>query len=387
MHGTFHISMFLLAVGTVLFGFHYYIWARLVRDTDIKAFWRLAATLALAAMGCLIILGILFFRNNRVFSATEIWVIFTWMGMALLMCFLLGAADVMKLLAVTIPSKIQKKPLDPERREFLARATSGAVLLADFFFSGLGLWNASAARVRVKRVSVILAQLPPSLDGYRLAQITDVHVGPTIGWEFVRTVVDEVNALKPDLIAITGDLVDGTVAQLKDKVAPLTELSAPDGVFFVTGNHEYYNGDLSNWLAWLEGAGIRTLHNERLSIRKGVDLAGTEDFTAHGDGQKQDIPKALSGRKGDKPVILLAHQPRSFDEARKWGVDLQLSGHTHGGQIFPFSIIVSLFQPYLAGFYRKGSSQLYVSRGTGYWGPPMRLGSPAEITEITLRRG
>jgi hypothetical protein len=338
-------------------------------------------------MGCLIILGILFFRGNRVFSAPEIWVIFTWMGMALLMCFLLAAADVMKLLAVTIPFKIQKKSLDPERREFLARATGGAVLLADLLLSGVGLWGASAAGVKVKRVSVTLAQLPPALDGYRLVQITDVHVGQTIGLDFVRMVVDEVNALKPNLIAITGDLVDGTVAQLKDKVSPLADLRAPDGVFFVTGNHEYYNGDLENWLVWLEGAGIRTLHNERVTIRKGFDLAGTEDISAHGYGQKQNIPQALSGRKGDKPVILLAHQPRSFDEARNWGVDLQLSGHTHGGQIFPFSLVVSLFQPYMAGFYRKGSSQLYVSRGTGYWGPPMRLGSPAEITEITLRRG
>jgi predicted MPP superfamily phosphohydrolase len=385
MRDTFHVSIFLLTAGLVLFGFHYYIWARLVRDMGLKAFWRLAASLALAVMGCLIILGILFARGNRFFSAPEIWAIFTWMGMALLMCFLLAVADVMKLLAVTIPSKIQKKPLNPERREFLARATGGAVLLADFFFSGVALWGASAEEVRVKRISVILAQLP--LDGYRLAQITDVHVGEIIGRKFVRTVVDEVNALKPNLIAITGDLVDGTVARLKDKVAPLADLRAPDGVFFVTGNHEYYNGDLENWLAWLEGAGIRTLHNERLTIRNGFDLAGTEDISAHGYGQKQDIPQALSGRKGDKPVILMAHQPRSFDEAQKWGVDLQLSGHTHGGQIFPFSLIVSLFQPYLAGFYRKGSSQLYVSRGTGYWGPPMRLGSPAEITEITLKRG
>src|ERR1700677_3872538 len=386
MPNTFHISVFLLVVSTILFGFHYYIWARLVRDTGFKNPWRWGATLALALMGCLIILAAIFFRSSRFFPAPSIWVIFTWMGMALLLTALLAVADLVKLFAVTLPSKIKKKPLNRERREFLARVTGGAVLLADLALSGVGLWGASAAGVKIKRISVTLSQLPQALDGYRLAQISDVHVGQTIGLDFVRTVVDEVNALKPDLIAITGDLVDGTVAQLKDRVAPLADLRAPDGVFFVTGNHEYYNGDLENWLAWLAGAGIRTLHNERITIRRGFELAGTEDIVAHGYGQKQNIPQALSGRKGDKPVILMAHQPRSFDEAWSWGVDLQLSGHTHGGQIFPFSLIVSLFQPYMAGFYRKGKSQLYVSRGTGYWGPPIRLGSPAEITEITLRR-
>jgi uncharacterized protein len=161
-------------------------------------------------------------------------------------------------------------------------------------------------------------------------------------------------------------------------------LKAKDGVFFVTGNHEYYTDDVDGWLAWLSGIGIRPLRNERVTIRKGFDLAGTDDFNAHGKGHGQNIPQALANRKTDKPVILLAHQPRSFFEAERLGVDFQLSGHTHGGQLFPFSFIVSLVQPYIAGLYRKGNSQIYVSRGTGYWGPPMRLGSPAEITEITL---
>lgn len=344
-------------------------------------------TLALALMGCLIIFGVLLFRTvPHVFTSPVMWVIFTWMGMALLLTVLLAAADLTKYIALKLSSKTKKKPLNRERREFLAMATGGAVILADLALSGMGLWNASAAAVKVKRISITLSRLPKALDGYRLAQITDMHVGPTIGRDFVRTVVDEVNSLKPNLIAITGDLVDGSVAQLKECVSPLADLRAPDGIFFVTGNHEYYNGDLENWLAWLAGVGIRTLHNESVTIRKGFDLAGTNDYSAKSPWQEQDIPKTLSGRKGDKPVILLAHQPRSFDEAQKWGVDLQLSGHTHGGQMFPFTYVVALFQPYLAGLYRKGSSQLYVSRGTGHWGPPMRLGSPAEITEITLHR-
>ncbi|HTA75596.1 MAG TPA: metallophosphoesterase, partial [bacterium] len=139
--------------------------------------------------------------------------------------------------------------------------------------------------------------------------------------------------------------------------------------------------------AWLKSNGITPLRNERVTIRKGFDLAGTDDYSARGIGHGQNIPQALAGRKTNRPVILMAHQPRSFFQAESLGVDLQLSGHTHGGQLFPFNYIVSLFQPYMAGLYRKGNSQLYVSRGTGYWGPPMRLGSPAEITEITLSRG
>lgn len=194
------------------------------------------------------------------------------------------------------------------------------------------------------------------------------------------------NALEPDLIAITGDLVDGTVAQLQEQTAPFKGLRAKDGVFFVTGNHEYYTGDVDEWLSWLSAAGIRPLRNERVVIRDGFELAGTDDRTARGPGHGEDIPNALRGRDPRKPLILMAHQPKSFFQAAELGADLQLSGHTHGGQIYPFTYLVALFQPYVAGLYQRGDSQIYVSRGTGTWGPPMRLGAPAEITEIELWR-
>jgi predicted MPP superfamily phosphohydrolase len=213
-------------------------------------------------------------------------------------------------------------------------------------------------------------------------------VGPTIGRSYVEDIVERVNALEPDLIAVTGDLVDGSLEQLGPLVEPIARLRAKDGVFFVTGNHEYYVPGLEQWLSFLREKGLRVLRNERVPIRgeRGFDLAGIDDLSAkaHGHGHGADLPRALQGREPDRAVILLAHQPRQVKDAVALGVDLQLSGHTHGGQLFPFTFLVHLFEPYLAGLFTLGATQLYVSRGTGYWGPPMRLGAPAEVTHIEL---
>ncbi len=388
MHSIHRISTFLTITCVLLFGLHFYIWARLIRDMGFKKSLRAGLTILLILLGLLIPAGLMFSRQMpRSVGGPLAWVCYTWLGMAFFLNVFLAVADLMKLLVVTVPNKIQGKPMDAERRRFLALLTGGLVLLGDFGLSLVGFWGATANAVQVKKVKVALSQLPLALEGYRIVQLSDIHVGPTIGHDFIQIIVEKVNALKPDLIAITGDLVDGTVAQLKEQTAPLQDLRAKDGVFFVTGNHEYYTGDVDEWLAWLTGIGIRPLRNERVRIQGGFDLAGTDDLSARGAGHGQNIPGALRGRKTDRPVVLLAHQPRSFFEAKKLGVDLQLSGHTHGGQMYPFTYLVGLFQPYLAGHYQEGASQLYVSRGTGYWGPPMRLGAPSEITEITLSRG
>ncbi|MEK6609137.1 MAG: metallophosphoesterase, partial [Myxococcota bacterium] len=227
--------------------------------------------------------------------------------------------------------------------------------------------------------------------GLTIVQLTDLHVGPTLGRAFVAEVVTRTNALTPDLVAITGDLVDGSPERLQDAVAPLAELRARHGVYFVTGNHEYYSG-ADAWLPALARLGIRTLRNERVTIGAGAaafDLAGVDDFTALGmaDGHGPDLPRALAGRDPSRAVVLLAHQPRAVHEAARLGVDLQLSGHTHGGQIWPFRWIVRLAQPFVAGLHRVGATQIYVSRGTGFWGPPMRLCEPAEISRIVLQAG
>jgi predicted MPP superfamily phosphohydrolase len=246
-------------------------------------------------------------------------------------------------------------------------------------------------RVAVKRVAVHLRKLSPAQDGFRIVQLSDIHIGPTIGADFLAEIVRQTNELAPDIVAITGDLVDGSVADLQKGVAPLRNLRARHGVFFVTGNHEYFSGAAA-WVAELGQMGIRVLRNERVTIGEGdatLDLAGTDDPTAHrypDEGHGEDLAKALEDRDTSRPLVLLAHQPKTVTEAARQGVDLQLSGHTHGGQIWPFRYAVLLQQPVVAGLARFGETQIYVSRGTGYWGPPMRLAAPAEITEIVLRR-
>jgi predicted MPP superfamily phosphohydrolase len=243
--------------------------------------------------------------------------------------------------------------------------------------------------VALKDVDVRLRRLPRSRDGTTIVQLTDVHVGPTIRRGFVETIVAQVNALAPDIIVITGDLVDGSVEELREHVAPLANLRARHGVFFVTGNHEYYSG-VDAWCEELPRLGIRVLRNERVAIGKGADgfdLAGIDDAHAYqyGNGHGADLERAVAGRDPRRELVLLAHQPKAVFDAEKHDVGLQLSGHTHGGQLWPWKYLVRLQQPVVAGLARFGETQVYVSSGTGYWGPPMRLAAPAEITRITLR--
>ena len=241
----------------------------------------------------------------------------------------------------------------------------------------------------VRPVTIRLERLPAALHGFSIVQLTDIHVGPTIGRRFVEDVVARTNALEPDLVAITGDLVDGHVSDLAESIAPLAQLRARHGVFFVTGNHEYFSG-ADAWVNELTRMGIRVLQNERVVIGNGVasfDLAGVDDPSAvHYGGlpPNEAVARALAGRDPTRELVLLAHQPRSALDAAPFGVGLQLSGHTHGGQLWPFGLIVLLQQPFTAGLHRHGQSQVYVSRGTGYWGPPMRLAAPSEITHLRL---
>jgi predicted MPP superfamily phosphohydrolase len=248
----------------------------------------------------------------------------------------------------------------------------------------------NARRVaRVVKVDVPIAGLPEELHGYSIAQISDIHVGPTIRRPYLNAIVTKVNALQPDAIAVTGDLVDGSVQRLALHTAPLARLSAPDGAFFVTGNHEYYSG-AEQWVAEVRRLGLRVLMNEHVIRRRGgakVMIAGVTDYTAqHFDpAHRSDPHLAAAGAPDDVHVrILLAHQPRSAPAAADAGFDLQLSGHTHGGQFFPWNLFVPLQQPFVAGLNRVRSLWVYTSRGTGYWGPPKRFGAPSEITLVRL---
>ncbi|MES2785229.1 MAG: metallophosphoesterase [Pseudomonadota bacterium] len=241
----------------------------------------------------------------------------------------------------------------------------------------------------VVKVDVAVPGLPAALDGFTIVQISDIHIGPTIRGRHLERIVDSVNLQNADVVAITGDLVDGSVPQLRDQVAPLARLSSRDGSFFVTGNHEYYAGVLP-WIAELRRLGINVLLNEHGVIERGAAklvLAGVTDFNAgHFDESHRSDPQAaLAGAPPDASVkVLLAHQPRSASAAAAAGFDLQISGHTHGGQFWPWNHFVRFQQPYTAGLHRLDELQVYVSRGTGYWGPPKRFGAPSEITVLRL---
>jgi predicted MPP superfamily phosphohydrolase len=385
--------VFIVIVLTVAIGIHYYLWARLVRDPHLPPPWGTIATVALVLLAAGMPLAMVLSRRLPAAGRVLAWPAFVWMGLMFLLLVALVGADVVGLvvrLVAWVARRAGDAPVDPDRRTFAARLVASTVGVLS---GGLATVALRAARgpIAVKRVDVSLARLPRAHDGLRLVQLTDIHVGSTIGRAFVEDVVRRANALEPDLVAITGDLVDGSVGDLGGAVAPLAELRARHGVYFVTGNHEYFSG-AEAWIAEVARLGIRVLRNERVSIGEGADafdLAGVDDHSAErfgGAPHDDALARALGGRDATREVVLLAHQPRSFTEAARFGVGLQLSGHTHGGQMWPFGVFVRLSQPFLAGLHRRGPSQIYVSRGTGYWGPPMRLGAPAEITELVLRR-
>jgi predicted MPP superfamily phosphohydrolase len=274
-----------------------------------------------------------------------------------------------------------------EALDLLRSASAAAVPLLAAALTSIGLGNARRVP-RVKNVDVPIADLPAPLHGFSIVQVSDLHVGPTIRRAQVEAIVDRVNGLNADLIALTGDFVDGSVRELGAHTRPLGKLTARHGAYFVTGNHEYYSG-VHAWIAELQGLGMRVLVNEHVNLRHDgarIVVAGVTDFSAGRfvDGHASDPHRALAGAPKDVVRLLLAHQPRSAIEAAQAGADLQLSGHTHGGQFFPWNYVVRFYQPFTAGLHRLGKLWIYVSRGTGYWGPPKRIGAPAEITHLRL---
>ncbi len=252
-------------------------------------------------------------------------------------------------------------------------------------------WIGARRTAPVRTVAVAIPDLPAEFENFTIAQISDLHVGEAIRRETVAAIVERVNALGADVVAITGDLVDGSVTELGPHVAPLAGLRSRHGTHFVTGNHEYYSG-VGPWLAELRRLGIKVLLNRHVVVERNgrtLVLAGVTDYSAgHFDpAHRSDPQAAIAGAPADAAVrVLLAHQPRSAAAAATAGFDLQLSGHTHGGQFLPWTFFVRRQQPFVAGLDRLGSLQIYTSRGTGYWGPPMRLGAPSEITRIRLVR-
>ncbi|MFF8607468.1 metallophosphoesterase [Streptomyces sp. NPDC015346] len=268
------------------------------------------------------------------------------------------------------------------RRLFVSRVVGGAAAAAAVGTVGYGTYGVLRGP-RVKRVTVPLAKVPRAAHGYRIAVVSDIHLGPVLGRAHTQRIVDAINATQPDLIAVVGDLVDGTVENLGTAAEPLARLRARHGSFFVTGNHEYFSG-ADAWVDHVRELGLRPLRNERVEIGAGFDLAGVDDIAGEREGQGPDFARALGDRDRAKATVLLAHQPVVVHDAVRHGVDLQLSGHTHGGQLWPGNYLAELANPTVAGLERYGDTQLYVSRGAGAWGPPVRVGAPSDITLVEL---
>lgn len=284
----------------------------------------------------------------------------------------------------------QEPPLDSkERRNFLLNTSSGAIATATVAVTAYGVREARRMPEIVK-VDVPIKGLPSELDGYHIVQLSDVHVGETIDKDFILPIIEAVTSLKPDLIALTGDLVDGSVDKLRRDVSPLAYLRAQDGVLCVTGNHEYYSG-VEAWCAHYRELGMTVLNNQHIVVSRGGARLLVAGVTDHREGKKfeghaSDPGRALDDAPAHDVRILLAHQPRSAFEASKHGYALQLSGHTHGGQFFPWNLVVGLVQPVAQGLARVNDMWVYVNRGTCYWGPPVRSFVPAEITSLRLKR-
>ena len=383
--------IFFSVLSVVGFALHYYFWMRLVRDPSWSQPWPQIGQWTLIGFGILVPLTMICYRFIPRSLATPLaWVAYLWMGVAFYLFLATVSTELLRHLADFV-LKLSSEPIvDESRRLLLARASAGLAGLTTGAAAIISIRGATD--LQVEEVEVRLKKRPKQLEGFSIIQLSDIHVGPILGQSFVKNIVEVTNGLKPDLVAITGDLVDGSVAELKEHVAPLAELKARHGSFFITGNHEYYSG-ADSWVQEIRRLGINPLQNEHTIIGDAgasFVLAGVNDYTAgrFHPNSKPDVKKALTNIDREKAVVLLAHQPKEIENAAAAGVDLQLSGHTHGGQIWPFGHLVSLVQPYLAGLYRHNeATQIYVNRGTGCWGPPMRLGAPAEITKIILKSG
>jgi predicted MPP superfamily phosphohydrolase len=356
-------ALYILAAILLAYGIHLAIWVRLVWRLELSLTQRRIAGWLLVAGGLLFPVGmlqLLLMRHiPRLIAGPLMTTAFTWLGVVI--CLVWGVAAFELSRVVFRPAK--------RMQVFLARAT----LAVAMGMSALGVMLANTQPAIVTTPFDVAGKLPP----YRIVQVSDLHIGPTLGRAFAARLAETVNALHPDLIVVTGDMVDGSVRELEAEVAPLKALVAREGIVFVPGNHEYLSG-IQPWLEHVESFGWRVLRNARVSLTD-LDVVGLED-----SWESSKAPEGLLVRSAHRPLLVVAHQPQAFPDACRAGVDLALAGHTHGGQIFPFGIWERLQQGYLQGAYSCGPTQLYVSSGAGYWGPPMRLGSRNEISVLEL---
>ncbi|WP_433388827.1 metallophosphoesterase [Micromonospora sp. KLBMP9576] len=394
---------------------HAYLWKRLVRDTTAPGRWRRVGGIAALVLALLVPVTMAGTQAGLYWLA---WPGYLWLAIMFYLLVLLVALEVpmavtklvlRRRVAAAEPTAAAPEPAmvgaagpadppaadavaqpdhDPARRLLLAR---GAAIFAGLTATGLTGYGIRTALgpPQLDRVQIPLAKLPRSMDGLRIATVSDIHLGPLRGRAHTERIVAAINRLDADIVAVVGDLVDGSVAELGEAAEPLRGLRSRHGSYFVTGNHEYYSG-VEEWVQELDSLGLRVMQNQRTEIqaRGGVlDLAGVNDVTAAGTGlaAPADYAAALGDRDPSRPVVLLAHQPVAAVEAAKFGVDLQLSGHTHGGQIVPFNLLVKLQQPVVSGLGEVDGTQVYVTNGAGFWGPPVRVGAEPQITLVELR--
>ncbi|MFJ8918413.1 metallophosphoesterase [Streptomyces sp. NPDC102415] len=421
-----------VAVLALLAGVHRYVWRRLIGDTTAKGgLARRAGTVAAFVLPLLTLGAFVSSRSGVPFPVQQVlaWPGYLWLAALLYLTLALLVGEAVRPLlsrflarraaarqeaaaadvsadapAVQVPAAAPAEPCppaggstrtdpapdteapapsvaDPSRRLFVARAVGGAAALAGLGTVGLGTYGVLRGP-RTKRITVRLAGLPRSAHGFRIAVVSDIHLGPILGRAHTRRVVDAINATNSDLVAVVGDLVDGSVADLGPAAEPLAGLEARHGSYFVTGNHEYFSG-AAEWVDHVRELGLHPLENARVEIA-GFDLAGVNDVAGESEGQGPDFARALGDRDRSRASVLLAHQPVVIDDAVEYGVGLQLSGHTHGGQLWPGNLVAELANPTVAGYERYGDTQLYVSRGAGAWGPPVRVGAPSDITVVEL---
>jgi predicted MPP superfamily phosphohydrolase len=397
-----YLFFFLVAFIVLSLGYGYVGW-RLIPSSALNSPWNTIAWIVLIVFLIIPPLSLLL-EINRIESAwldLLSWIAYLSLGFFSLLLTFLVVRDLAWLLALGAQKLIAivrgaanadvttAAPMNLERRQFLAESVNLGILAAAGAVTGYGFYEARRRPATVE-LSIPIPNLPGDLEGFRIVQITDIHAGLTVKRNFVETVVEQANGLAPDILAFTGDLADGSVPHLRDDVSPLADLTARFGRYFITGNHEYYSG-AEPWVEEVRRLGFTVLLNEHCVVQHGAGrilLAGVTDYSA---GQfipaHASSPKtALSGAPPSDVRILLAHQPRSLYDAASLGFDLQISGHTHGGQFFPWNLLAAIGQPYIAGLHKHGSTWVYVSRGTGYWGPPIRLAARSEITVFTLTR-
>ena len=388
--------MFFIIFLTVLGLMHGYVGWHIFKGLDIKANYKILAIALVVIFTLLPVLPIAFRYIGYESSLLDVLSLigYTGLGFFFLTFLLFITKDIVtkswSVISSFFSSDIQQQlTIDLEKRQFLQKSLSIGILTLVGPTTAYGYYSARKGPSVINQ-TIFLNDLPDEFENFTIAQISDLHVGPTIKKPYVEKVLNQISIINPDLIAITGDLIDGSIDYLKKDLEPLSEMIANYGTYFVTGNHEYYSG-AEKWLDETDRMGFTNLVNEHdlISINnETITLAGVTDFRAHQiiPSHKSNPKNALRGSKDQKVKILLAHQPSSIFKANEAGYDFQISGHTHGGQFWPFTYPTKKANPYLSGLHNHNGTQIYVNSGTGYWGPPLRLGVPSEITLFKLKK-